>query len=76
MKCGKENPSVAGNQFFDIVRIMCAYCDAEVRREAELTLVDDYYATLMEHMLKDGRTVDFRVEQVVANKIRKKVSAG
>ncbi|KAH7712396.1 Protein C04F6.7 [Aphelenchoides avenae] len=54
----------AGNQFFDIVRILCAYCDAEVRREAELTLVDDYYATLVEHLQKDGRTVDFGLEQL------------
>lgn len=40
------------------------FCDAEVRREAELTLVEEYYKTLMGHMNNNGRTVEFGTEQV------------
>lgn len=48
---------------FDIVRVLYGYSDAEVRREVEQSIVEDYYAMLKEELTKRGRTVDFSLEQ-------------
>lgn len=49
---------------FDIARILYSYCDAEVKREAEQTVIDEYCRLLHEGMAKEGRNLDFNVEQV------------
>lgn len=50
---------------FDVARIICGCCDADVRREEERALVEDYYARLVKLMAKKARSVDFGMEQVV-----------
>lgn len=49
---------------FDIVRVLYGYSDAEVRREVELSVLEDYYAILTDELSKRGRIVDFSLEQV------------
>lgn len=49
---------------FDVARILYSFCDADVRREAELTLVEDYFKMLSDAMANEGRKLDFTVEQV------------
>ncbi|KAH7687798.1 calcium/calmodulin-dependent protein kinase type 1 [Aphelenchoides avenae] len=48
-----------GNQFFDIVRAVYGFADAEVRREVEETIVDDYFKLLTSEMAIRGRSLDF-----------------
>lgn len=49
---------------FDVARIICGCCDADVRRETERTLVEDYYSLLVELMAEKARPVHFGVKQV------------
>lgn len=49
---------------FDVTRVLYCFCDPEVRREAELTLVEDYRQLLTDAMAKEGRTLDLTLEQV------------
>ncbi|KAH7715785.1 calcium/calmodulin-dependent protein kinase type 1 [Aphelenchoides avenae] len=53
-----------GSQMFDLARILYAFCDGEVRREAEQTIVDDYFRLLTDELKKEGRKVDFEAEQL------------
>ncbi|KAH7708621.1 Protein C04F6.7 [Aphelenchoides avenae] len=53
-----------GNPMVDICRILYTFCDPEVRREVEETLVEDYYKHLKEDMQKAGRSLDFTMEQL------------
>lgn len=52
-----------GNQLHDIARILYMFCDAEVRREAEHTLIEDYFKTLVEHTKNNGQIVEFGTGQ-------------
>lgn len=49
---------------FDIARFSYGYCDADVRKEAEQTLVADYYAVVAEEATKHGKQVGFEIQQV------------
>ncbi|KAH7696986.1 hypothetical protein AAVH_35935 [Aphelenchoides avenae] len=53
-----------GNPMVDISRILYTFSDADVRKEVEETLVEDYYMHLKEAMEKAGRSPDFTVEQL------------
>lgn len=59
-----EEKDALGNPMVDICRILYTFCDPEVRREVEETLVEDYYKHLKEDMQKAGRSLDFTMEQV------------
>lgn len=59
----------------DISRILYTFSDADVRKEVEETLVEDYYMHLKEAMEKAGRSPDFTVEQV-SNAAGRPLSSG
>lgn len=40
------------------------FCDADVRREFEQTLVADYYAVVEEEVTKHGNRVGFGIQEV------------
>lgn len=55
---------ISGNPMFDICRIVYPFCDPDVRRETEATLVEDYYDRLKTLMSAEGRLLDLSIEQV------------
>ncbi|KAH7718320.1 Protein C04F6.7 [Aphelenchoides avenae] len=54
----------SGNQMFDIARIAYGFCDADVRRDAERTLVPDYYASVAEEVTNSGKQLGFGIQQI------------
>lgn len=58
----------SGNQFFDIARAVYGFTDAEVRREVEETIVNDYFEVLKDEMTKRGRSLDFGLDAVTSFK--------
>ncbi|KAH7705806.1 calcium/calmodulin-dependent protein kinase type 1 [Aphelenchoides avenae] len=56
--------SFLGNPMFDVARILFMFCDPEIRREAEETVVEDYHRLLQDEMAKEGETLSFTVEAV------------
>ncbi|KAH7701185.1 Protein C04F6.7 [Aphelenchoides avenae] len=53
-----------GNPMHDICRILYPFCDAEVRRDVETTIVEEYYDRLATESRKKGLTVSFNVEKL------------
>ncbi|KAH7717277.1 calcium/calmodulin-dependent protein kinase type 1 [Aphelenchoides avenae] len=54
-----------GNPFYDIARIVVSFSDAEVRREVEADLVEDYYEHLKKGLEKrGGKKLGFGLEQL------------
>lgn len=54
-----------GNPFYDIARIVVSFADAEVRREVEADLMEDYYEHLKKGLEKrGGKKLDFGLEQL------------
>lgn len=49
---------------FDIARVICGFCDPDVRRELELTVVESYFELLRGEMKKQGRALCFGLEVV------------
>lgn len=56
-----------GNPFYDVAKYVVGFSDADVRRELEIDLVEDYYAHLKEGVEKKGGKLDFGIEQVCGN---------
>ncbi|KAH7715784.1 hypothetical protein AAVH_16825 [Aphelenchoides avenae] len=53
-----------GNPMFDMSRIVYPFCDPDVRREVEETLVQDYHDHLKTQMSAAGRSLDCNIEQL------------
>ena len=56
--------SYSGNQFFDIARNIYGFADAEARREAEKTLLEDYYEVYKDGLSMEGRSVAAELAEV------------
>lgn len=56
--------SFSGNQFFDIARNIYGFADAEARREAEESLLEDYYEVYKDGLSMEGRPVAAELEEV------------
>lgn len=52
------------NPFADISRLMMNFVDAEVRRELDASLVEEYYGHLQSAVAKSGLKLSFGPEQV------------
>lgn len=48
---------------FDLARLVYDFADADARREAEMTLLDDYYQRLQDELAKQGRPLEVGLEQ-------------
>lgn len=59
-----EAQSFLGNQFFDITRSTYVFADAEARREAEKTLVEDYYKVFKAGLALKGRSLAPGLQEV------------
>ncbi|KAH7712534.1 Protein C04F6.7 [Aphelenchoides avenae] len=58
-----EAQSLLGNQFFDITRSVYVFADAEARREAEQTLVEDYYKSCKAGVALKGHSLSTGLEE-------------
>ncbi|KAH7721082.1 calcium/calmodulin-dependent protein kinase type 1 [Aphelenchoides avenae] len=54
----------AGNLMFDIARVIYGFCDPDVRRELERTIVECYFERLLAEMKNEGRTLWFGIEEL------------